>query len=288
MLGTPWRVGRSGALHETTTMELSPFWFGVYKLAKYVIYPYTWFLLLSALLLAATLGRVSTRRLAAVRLLAAALFLMLYVCATPMVAHVLIASLEQQYPPFDRSLRRDFGAIIVLAGAVLEKGSLRPHHELAASSAERTVCGADLYARGYASTVIFSGGDASIFSAGPQVAVEMKRLAVRLGIPEDAIVIENRSRTTYENAVETKRLIGARPALLVTSASHLPRAAALFQKQGIEITAVPCGYTAKDRTDEPWTLNPFDLLPNVTALEISTNAIQERVGIVIYRAMGKL
>jgi uncharacterized SAM-binding protein YcdF (DUF218 family) len=175
-----------------------------------------------------------------------------------------------------------------LAGAVLEKGSLRPQHELAASSAQRTVCGVDLYARGYATTVILSGGDASIFSEGPQVAAEMKRLAVRLGVPEKAIVIEDHSRTTYENAVETKRIIGARPALLVTSASHLPRAAALFQKQGLDITPVPCGYSAKDRTDEPWKLNLFDLIPNVTALDISTNAIQEHVGILVYRAMGKL
>jgi uncharacterized SAM-binding protein YcdF (DUF218 family) len=269
-------------------MELSPFWFGVYKLSKYLIYPYTWFLVLSALLLIATLGRLSSRRLAAVRMLTVALFLTLYVLGTPIVAHLLIASLEEQYPPFDRSVRRDFGAIIVLAGAVLEKGSLRPQHELAGSSAERTVCGADLYARGYATTVILSGGDASVFSEGPQVAMEMKRLAVRLGVPEHAIVIENRSRTTYENAVETKRIMGARPALLVTSASHLPRAAALFRKQGLDVTAVPCGYSSKDRTDEPWKLNPFDLIPNVTALDISTNAIQEHVGIFVYRAMGKL
>jgi uncharacterized SAM-binding protein YcdF (DUF218 family) len=269
-------------------MELSAFWFGLYKLAKYLTYPYTWAVLVSIVLVVATFGRSSTRRLVVVRLLALSLLLLLYAFATPLVAHVLIASLEEQYPPFDRSLRRDFGSIIVLAGAVMEKGSLRPYNELAASSAERTVCGADLYARGYASTVILSGGDASVFSEGPQVAREMKRLAIRLGIPEHAIVIENRSRTTYENAVETKRLIGAKPVLLVTSASHLPRAAALFRRQGIEVTAVPCGYLAKDRTDEPWRVNPFDLLPNVTALEISTNAIQEHIGIVVYRAMGKL
>jgi uncharacterized SAM-binding protein YcdF (DUF218 family) len=269
-------------------MELSAFWFGLYKLAKYLTYPYTWMLVIVILLVAVSLARVSARRWVVVRLLAVSLLLVLYGFATPLVAHVLIASLEQQYPPFDASLRRDFGSIVVLAGAVMEKGSLRPNNELAASSAERTVCGADLYARGYASTVILSGGDASIFSEGPQVAVEMKRLAMRLGIPEHAIVMETRSRTTYENAVETKRLIGAKPALLVTSASHLPRAAALFRRQGIEVTAVPCGYMAKDRTDEPWRFNPFDVLPNVTALEISTNAVQERVGIVFYRAMGKL
>jgi len=269
-------------------MELSAFWFGMYKLAKYLTYPYTWMLVVAILLMVAIFGRLSTRRLVIVRFLAISLLLMLYGFATPLVAHVLIASLEEQYPPFDASLRRDFGSIVILGGAIMEKGSLRPFNELAASSAERTVCGADLYARGYAGTVILSGGDASIFSEGPQVAVEMKRLALRLGIPEHAIVVENRSRTTYENALETKRLIGAKPALLVTSASHLPRAAALFRRQGIDITAVPCGYLAKDRANEPWTFNPFDVLPNVTALEISTNAVQERVGIVFYRAMGKL
>src|ERR1041384_4200807 len=133
----------------------------MYKLAKYLTYPYTWMLVVAILLMVAIFGRLSTRRLVIVRFLAISLLLMLYGFATPLVAHVLIASLEEQYPPFDASLRRDFGSIVILGGAIMEKGSLRPFNELAASSAERTVCGADLYARGYAGTVILSGGDAS-------------------------------------------------------------------------------------------------------------------------------
>ena len=116
----------------------------------------------------------------------------------------------------------------------------------------------------------------------------MKRLALRLGVPEDAIVVEDRSRTTYENAVGVKRILGHASILLVTSASHVPRAVGLFRKQGLETTASPCGYLAKDR---PWSglgINPFDLLPDVDALSRNTIAITEVVGTIVYWAIGKL
>src|SRR5215831_3902418 len=57
------------------------------------------------------------------------------------------------------------------------------------------------------------------------------RWAERLGIPDRAIVTEENSRTTFENASETKRLLGPASILLVSSASHLPRAVMLFGKQ---------------------------------------------------------
>lgn len=268
-------------------MELSPLLFGFYKFVKYAIYPYTWFVALLGLLSILVLRPVSPFRLLGVRFLVLTTLLLVYGLGSPIVARTLIGSLEAQYPPFDGSAGRRFDAIVVLAGGVLPKGTLRPAHELTDLSRERTMCGADLYRRGYAAKVLLSGGDASIFEDGPEQANEMKHLALRLGVPDEAIEIENRSRTTYENAVETKKLLGNQSILLVTSASHIPRAVALFRKQGLNVTPAPCGYLARHRVDV-WEMTLFDVLPQVSALQVSTNAIEEMAGMWVYRLAGKL
>jgi uncharacterized SAM-binding protein YcdF (DUF218 family) len=134
-----------------------------------------------------------------------------------------------------------------------------------------------------------SGGDANVFRSGPPEAHEMKRWVGRLGVPETAILTEDRSRTTYENAANTKHLLGSSHILLVTTAYHLPRAVALFRKQGFTVTPMPCGYEAADYPLDSWRhLTLFDLLPSYTALAITTHAIDEMAGIAVYWTVGKL
>ncbi|TLY41343.1 MAG: YdcF family protein [Nitrospirae bacterium] len=269
-------------------MEPSPFLFGLYKLAKCAVHPLTWMFVLLALvaILAALPG--SPRRSWWLRYLSASTLLLLFVFGNPLIARTLLGLLEGQYPPFSGSTTRRFDAIVVLSGGAVGKGTLRPSDQLSGLSLERTICGADLFAQGLAPRLLLAGGEATVFGPGPIEAVEMKRLALRLGVPEDAIVVEDRSRTTYENAVGVKRILGHASILLVTSASHVPRAVGLFRKQGLETTASPCGYLAKDR---PWSglgINPFDLLPDVDALSRNTIAITEVVGTIVYWAIGKL
>jgi uncharacterized SAM-binding protein YcdF (DUF218 family) len=128
-----------------------------------------------------------------------------------------------------------------------------------------------------------------VFGEGPKEAEEMKRLAVRLGVPDNEIMLEDRSRTTYENLVETRRLLGPKSVLLVTTAMHLPRAVALARKQGLEAVPFPCGYHAADLPSDSWRhADLFDLLPDVSALRHSTEVLNEAVGILVYRLMGKL
>lgn len=269
-------------------LELTPFWFGLYKLAKYATYPYTWLVALLGLLTVLISRRVSPARLRWLRILSVSTLLLAYLLGTPIIARTLLGSIEAQYPPFDPTALKRFDAIVVLSGGALGKGSLRPSDQLTETSMERTLCGADLFARGLGHRLLLTGGDASIFGEGPQEAVEMKRLALKLGVPEPAILLETRSRTTYENAVETKRLLGNASILLVTSASHIPRAVALFRKQGLDVTPAPCGYLVRNRPDDLLTLTPFDFLPGLHALQLTTIAITEWAGTILYQITGKL
>lgn len=269
-------------------MDMSPFLYGLYKLAKYGLYPVSWALcILGALVLLAS-PQPSPGRLRWKHALALAAFLILFILGAPLVADRLVGLLEEQVPPFDLTTSNRFDAIVVLGGGVASKGTLRPTNELSPSSMQRTICGADLYAKGFAPRIIFAGGDASVFGEGTQEGVEMQRLALRLGIPEEATVVEGRSRTTYENAVAAKQILGASSVLMVTSAYHIPRALGLFRKQGLDATPYPCTYIARDRIEAGWDGDLFDLIPEVESLHRSTLAINELAGILIYRISGKI
>lgn len=270
-------------------MELTPFFFGLYKFVKYGLYPLTWIVLLLGVATILALLPFSSTRLRWIRQLLMSSLFLLIALSSPLIATPLIGSLESwhhtpQLTPTDR-----FDAIVVLGGGIEAKGSLRPTTEPSSLSRNRTTCGVDLYQQGYAPTLVFTGGDARIFGTGPQEAIEMKRWAVRLGVPESATQIDTEARNTYENATGTKRLIGPASILLVSSASHLPRAVPVFTKQGFRVTPAPCDYATKNLPRESWDdIDPFDFLPSDTALRQTREFVSEIAGMAVYWLTGKM
>ena len=75
---------------------------------------------------------------------------------------------------------------------------------------------------------------------------------------------ETKSRTTYENAVETEKILnreGVHDILLVTQAWHMPRAKEAFEQHGFKVTAAPIGFHTD--SDQPFILT---LIPSTVAL----------------------
>jgi uncharacterized SAM-binding protein YcdF (DUF218 family) len=270
-------------------MELTPFFFGLYKFVKYCLYPLTWVVLLLCAATILALFPFSPKRLRWVRLLVMSSLLLLLMLSSSLIATPLIGSLESWYQPPKLTPSDRFDAIVVLGGGVNEKGSLRPAVEPNSYSRNRTTCGVDLYQQGYAPTLVLTGGDARVFGTGSQIAVEMKRWALRLGVPESAVKIDTEARNTYENATGSKRLLGPVSILLVSSASHLPRAVPVFIKQGFRVTPAPCDYFSQNLPRESWgDIDLFDFLPNDISLQQTTEAVTEMAGIVVYWLAGKL
>jgi len=270
-------------------MELTPFFFGLYKFVKYGLYPLTWVVLLLGAATILALFPFSPKRLRWVRQLLTSSLLLLVILSSPLVATPLIGSLESWYHTPQLAPSDRFDAIVVLGGGIEEKGSLRPATEPSSSSRNRTTCAVDLYQQGYAPTLVLTGGDARIFGKGPQEAVEMKRWAVRLGVPESATKIDTEARNTYENATGTKRLLGPASILLVSSASHLPRAVPVFTKQGFRVTPAPCNYVSQNLPRENWDdIDPFDVLPSDSSLQQTREVVTEVAGMAIYWLTGKL
>ncbi|HRC42879.1 MAG TPA: YdcF family protein [Nitrospira sp.] len=269
-------------------MDLSPAWFGVYKFAKFAIYPLSWIALAAVVTVFTTFLPVTPRRTTWLRRYALSTALFVLLTATPLLSNSYMALLEGRYPPFRPESSMKFDAIVVLAGGILPKGTLRPVDELMDASRQRTACGATYWRAGLAPRILLSGGDATVRRTGLLESHEMKRWAIELGVPESAILLEDRSRTTYENAILTRTLLGDSRVLLVTDAYHMPRAMEFFIKQGLSVTPAPCGYKARHTLVQAWEqFSLFDLLPNSKALSMTTDAIEEVVGIFFYRLVGK-
>jgi uncharacterized SAM-binding protein YcdF (DUF218 family) len=102
-------------------------------------------------------------------------------------------------------------------------------------------------------------------------------------------MIDTESRNSYENATGTKRLLRPVSNLLVSSASHLPRAVPVFTKQGFRVTPAPCDYVSQNLPRKSWDdIDLFNILPNENALQQTREAVAEVAGVVIYWLTGKL
>jgi uncharacterized SAM-binding protein YcdF (DUF218 family) len=96
----------------------------------------------------------------------------------------------------------------------------------------RTAAGVELYKNGWAETLILSG--AAQDKTGPSNAEAMKQQAIQAGVPSSAIVIDEESESTQQNAANTDTIVedrGYNDVILVTSGYHQRRASLEFNKQ---------------------------------------------------------
>jgi len=103
----------------------------------------------------------------------------------------------------------------------------------------------------------------------------MKVFLLDLGLPENALVLEPRSRNTRQNAEYTADLLlpmGVKDILLVTSAMHMRRSVSLFESRGFNVTAAATDYAIRRRFG--WN----DIIPKADSLDESAKVIKEIVG----------
>ncbi|WFU47712.1 YdcF family protein [Sinorhizobium terangae] len=152
-------------------------------------------------------------------------------------------------------------------------------------AAERFVETARL-ARAYpAARILVSGGDGSL-SGGYAGDAELSRpFFDAFGIAPDRLVREENSRTTFENARNTKDLLGANQmehCALVTSAYHMPRSIGLFRSFGIDVMPWPTDY----RTSGKVKLGVDFTQPSLNA-QLTTTAAKEWTGLLAYYLLGR-
>ena len=215
------------------------------------------------------------RRFRSSMALAALAFVWLWAWSMPMLNLWLCSAVENQHPQTAIAAVPKAQAMVVLGGAVSPPSASNAEIDLG-SAADRVWYAARLFHAGKAPMLILSGGYDPERHAYSE-ARAMAAFLTDLGVSAQAIVLEEQSRNTWQNAAYSAALLKARGIdriLLVTSALHMPRALALFTAQGLQVIPAPTDFEAS----QPPPPGVLAWLPDALALDASGRAMKELVG----------
>ena len=196
--------------------------------------------------------------------------------STPVVAKWLTRALEQQFPAQPIAQFAHADVAVVLGGATRGAKAARPEVELG-SAGNRVLYAARLYKAGKVDRIIISAGNLTPHPTDPREADDIAKLLTEFGVPRSAILLESESRTTRENAEQTRDIWlkhGIQSGLLVTSALHMARAMVEFRRHGLPVIAATTDVLESGALYE----TPLDIIPSAAALARSTEILREMLG----------
>jgi len=217
-----------------------------------------------------------TRRQKTGKVLVTIAALLLGVLSYGGVSDMLARPLEQKYPPLTNFENiKDVKWIVVLGGGSGVDPRLPPSTYLADASLVRLSEGVYIHNRIPETKLIFTGGSA--FNGITPMAEVMGDVAVEWGVEPEDIILEKKATDTKDHPVYVKEIVGKDRFILVTSASHMPRAMALSRKQEMEPIPASTGYMVKKREGG---LSPETFFPSAGSMEKVGRAIHEYLGMV--------
>ena len=219
-------------------------------------------------------------------------FLVLFVGGNRYLANFLAKSLEWQYK--ETEIPSEVDAIVVLGGSTEPALPPRPMTEIGGAG-DRVIYAAILSREYPNAKVLLSGGDIDFLDQSSSTpAADMADLMKLMAVPESAIILQDKSQNTYEDALFSCEMVkeeGFQNVLLVTSAMHMPRSVKLFEKQGCEVIPAPTDFSI---TDVAWekTWHPsteeflLNLIPSYSNLSQVTKVMKEYIGMFVYHLRG--
>ncbi len=216
-------------------------------------------------------------------------FIVLFIGGNRYLANSMARSLEWQYPNLGPVESVD--AIVVLGGATEPGIAPRPMTEVNAA-ADRLLYAAKLYQDHPEAKLLLSGGDIIFLDQSTSTpASDMAAILQLVGVPESAMILQDKSQNTYEDALFSCEMIkaaGYKNVILVTSAMHMPRSVKLFTKQGCTVLPAPTDYTI---TEVAWqkTWHPsfeefmINLVPSYSNMSQVAKVMKEYIGMLFYR-----
>lgn len=211
--------------------------------------------------------------------LVAAGLMLLMLFGNTHVSRALIRPLETRYDPIPAfgpgdpvpAAIRDCRYVVLLGGGNGFSPGMSATNLLSSSALSRTTEAVRiLHALPQAKLIVT--GPAS--GDRPSHASILARAAGELGIPPGRILHLDQGRDTEDEARAVKLAVGDAPVALATSAWHLPRAMALFERAGVRAVACPSDY----KSHAEGTFHLFSLLWDLESLDRSTMAVRERLG----------
>ncbi len=191
--------------------------------------------------------------------------LLLLLLSNAQIGDLLLSPLESWYPPLaDPSTFGNDSEDPVRWVAVLGGGPIY----------SRFIEGAHVQQALPRSKLLLSVGDEDSIA---QEAIEMARM---IGLKREDLIIIQGARNTHEEAIRLSQIIGTDRFILLTSASHMPRAMALCQGAGMNPLPAPIEYLVKSRSSYE------NCIPSAGSLHLSERAIYEYLGLLWLRLAG--
>ena len=186
-----------------------------------------------------------------------------------------------------KNLEKKYDFIILLGGySDFQTAMGKSEFQLAKIGGNRLITALNLYKKGIGTKIILTGGSGKLlgdkYGESEYVAPYLKTL----GLPDSVIIVENKSRNTWENAIFSKQIVDSlqknATCLLVTSAIHMPRSKACFEKAGLSTTIYPTDYYSQ-HSDNLFTLF-FE--PSSSKLYAWEALLHEWIGVITYKIKG--
>ena len=195
-------------------------------------------------------------------------------------------STAYEYPAAPRSEVKVHDIGIVLTGGLMNEEKPPVDNLFLGNHADRFAQALLLYKEKKLKKILISGGDLKLISRPIQSEGKLAaEFLIKCGVDPSDIILENRAVNTFQNAKFTAELIRSeypdQQYMLLSSASHLPRAIACFEKQGLKITPFGTDYMSKKRRFL-W----IQLIPSGNALHDAQTLMHEWAGFLTYKLMG--
>jgi len=212
---------------------------------------------------------------------------LLLLCSLNFISDLALIPLESRYPPLNleslKTRERDKAIkwVVVLGGGHVADARLSELTQLSGASLVRLAEGIRIYRALPGAKLLLSGG--IIFDRTPE-AETMAAGARALGVSPAEVILEADSPDTETQARLIQARVGTDDFILVTSAAHLPRAMALFEKRGMHPIPAPVGHMVKTRQ----AFGPGLFIPNLGAVSKLQTAWYEYLGMLWAKLRGKI
>ena len=203
----------------------------------------------------------------------------LIVCSMPIISGKLISYLERDYSLDPTSSVKTADAIVVLSGMVRTiEGANGLVYEWGEAS-DRIFAGIDLIKQNKAPVLVLTGGKLP-WSVGKPEGEYLRDIAEKLGVPSDIILLTEDVQNTDQEAKAVAKLLNkdVPNIILVTSASHMPRAQKVFEAVDIVVSPFPVDFLSEaDKT------TIIDFMPNALAFRDTSFFVREIIGRLYYK-----
>jgi uncharacterized SAM-binding protein YcdF (DUF218 family) len=214
-----------------------------------------------------------------------ALVMLIFLVGSTSLPNWLLAHLERPYAGLRLDALPEADAVVLLGG-----GAEPSRYEAAGfrltRGGDRLLMAVELMRRGKARALVVGGAGAALDGRLQLEANLVHQWITRWKLTGAPVIGLERCFHTHDEAVKTRRVMekqGWRTILLVTSASHLPRATATFRSAGLEVTPVPCNFltdVSRARAQSKFSV------PSTAGLEQISTWLHEIAGWHYYRMKG--